>query len=178
MDQGVRRGAYEQLHIAGIKGDPAIAATIRLLLRWESGRLFGNRRRDANNIEVVEWARQNPHGMDWLHELNKRGYRRIRGAPGSITLAVAYKASDIDDVLMTEMFDKLLTGENIESGSPISALKRRFGNIADNRKRLQAKEGIGYYIQAWNALREGKVYKDRPMVLRSDFTAANFPDLT
>lgn len=157
MDQVLKRGAFEQLTLAGIEADVTLAATIRVLIRWHDGLLFSAPRSSrVTNTNIVAWAKAHPGSVERLREFSARGYRRIIGCPPSVTMAVAHELDQIAPRTAEEFFSGLISPVGLPVGSPILALRSRLESILSSRANLPIRDLIGYYISAWNAVREGR----------------------
>lgn len=176
MDQVLKRGAFEQLILAGINADVTLAATVRLLIRWQDELLFtAPRSSRVTNTNIVTWSKAHPEAVDRLHEFSRRGYRRIIGCPPSLSMAVAYRLDHIAPKTVTEFYSGLISPVGLEEGSPILALRSRLERIAATRERRPDRDMIAYFISAWNAYREG-----RPMAMvlgpkNGRWTPSTFP---
>ena len=95
MDQGTRRSPADQLLVAGLPMSKTSAAAIRVYVRWQSERLFGDNRRVAiTTSEVVEWAQCHPIELDLLHQI-EGGVRSVPCQP-SIALGISLKLHELD----------------------------------------------------------------------------------
>lgn len=158
MDQVLKRGAFEQLILAGINADVTLGATIRLLIRWQDGLLFtAPRSSRVTNTNIVAWAKAHPDAVDRLHEYSRRGYRHIIGCPPSLSMAVAYHLDQLGAPrTVQEFYSGLVSPVGLPEGSPILALRSRLERIVTTRVRLPERDLIAYFISAWNAYREGR----------------------
>lgn len=178
MDQGTRRGTAAQLQIAGIHTDNTTAAGIRVYLRWQTGRLFGDQTRHTakvTNTEVVEWSRNHPSEIETMRSFTAGGIRTIPVVP-SIALAVALKFHEIDPDDAGEFLASLRTGANLSSTSPILALRTKLSRIKDTRLKLPERDLIAFFVSAWNAQRAGRPVGKLQRPHGSSWTAANFPE--
>jgi hypothetical protein len=157
MDQVLKRAAFEQMTLAGIDADATLAATIRVLIRWQDGLLFtAPRSSRVTNTNIVAWGLAHPDAIERLREFSARGYRRIIGCPPSITMAVAYRLDQIAPKTAQDFFSGLLSPVGIAEGSPILALRQRLERILATRYAVPDRDLIGYYIAAWNGYRDGR----------------------
>jgi len=175
MDQGNRRTPAEQLHLVGIHVDNSMAATIRVYLRWQQGKLFGDQvRLKTSTAEVVEWAQANPDAIELIRGFISSGLRRVPATP-SIVLATALTFHSIDYDEAADFYSRLATGAELTSRSPILALRSRLLKAKDTNTRITERDTIAYFIVAWNAERTGKPLSKLQRPPGASWTLANFP---
>lgn len=179
MDQGRKRTAGDQLAIDGLLGSSnqrIIAGAIRVYIEWTSGHFFGDRvRARLSNPEIVAWAHAHPIEMELINDLATDRLRRVKVRP-SVTLAVMLKLRQVDGEAQREFAEALYTGANLESGSPILALRERFDRIQQQKIRTSDRDAVAFFIVAWNAWRDGRrlTKLQRPKV--GTWTRDNFPE--
>lgn len=175
MDQGTRRAPHEQLQVAGIAADQIDAAALRVFLRWQSGRLFGDALRNrVSTGEIVAFAQGNPDIIALLRTLGRGRIRSIPATP-SVTVAVALQLHLIDSTAAREFFDLLESGAGLAINSPILTLSRRFVKAKTERAKLSERDVIGFYIIAWNAWRDGRSLTKLQRPNGSAWTGRSFP---
>jgi hypothetical protein len=175
MDQGTRRTPAEQLELVGIKVDNTVAATIRVYLRWQQGRLFGDQVRvRTSTAEVVEWAQRNPDAIELIHGFTTAGIRRVPALP-SITLATALRFHEIDYEQAADFFSRLATGAELTTNSPILALRNRLLKVKEANTVLSQRDAIAYFIMAWNAERTGRQLAKLQRPKGAAWSTKNFP---
>lgn len=176
MDQGTRRGAYEQLQLAGVDADTTIAAAVRLLIRWDEGAFFRDWRTDnVTRDDIVAWAKQHPAAMARLREFGPRGYRHLFTVPPSVALAIAYRLHEIDDEWACRFFDAVRDGEGLHRGDPSLALRKRLLRLVATREKQAERDWIAYFVMAWNAFRDHRDMVKLQGPRGGAWTAATFP---
>lgn len=156
MDQGTRRTPAGQLHIAGIEVSSTVAASIRVLIRWREGRLFGDMIAvKPTTSEIVAWAQSRPSDVARLRELSTSGLGQIPVAP-SLALAIAFGFDAIDSEDAETFLTGLRTGAGLKAGSPVLALRNRLFRTRETKTRLSDRDMIGLFVVAWNAYRENR----------------------
>jgi hypothetical protein len=177
MDQGTRRRPADQLQVAGIKVDNTVAAAMRLYIRWQGGRLFGDQvRMKPSTGEVVEWAQQNPDSIWMLQQLTASGIRRVPVSP-SLSLAVALRFHEIDTDVAAEFFASLIDPftANFSMGDPRLALLNRLKRTKESGVKLPERDLIAFFIITWNAERAGRRMSKLQRPNGAAWTMANFP---
>lgn len=173
MDQGTRRGASDQLLVAGIVADTTATAAIRVFIKWQSGRLFGDLTKNkVSTSEIVEWAQDNPDLVEMMAELSSVGVRRVKCAP-SVALAVALRFALIDLDAATEFFGRLSRQENMTGA--VLALHRRLDRAESARVKLPTRDVIAYFTTAWNAWRDGRTVTKVQRPRGAVWSVENFP---
>ncbi|MCA1008193.1 hypothetical protein LCL87_20995 [Rhodococcus hoagii] len=175
MDQGGVRHAHQQLSLAGVQADGTMAAAIRLYMRWEQGKLFGDQvRSKTTTAEVVDWALNNDWAVDIGRKFTADGFRKIRCQP-SVSMGVALKLYRIDAQAADRFFSKLLNGDSLEVGNPILTLRERLGRIKESKTNEPERDMIAFFVLAWNAWRQSKSMTKFQRPRGGSWTPDNFP---
>jgi hypothetical protein len=95
-----------------------------------------------------------------IHESLLRVYACRKIVTPSIAAAMHYLFSEKDRILSDAFFQFLATGESLNSGDPILAIRERFTYMRMQKlsKKItyDRKEYVFYLITAWNRIRAGK----------------------
>lgn len=175
MDQGGARQAHQQLTLAGVHADSTTAAAMRLYLRWEQGKLFGDQvRLKSTTAEIVDWTLKNEWAVDIARNFTAKGYKRIRCQP-SVSMAVAVKFYQLDPEGADMFFSKLLNGDSLEAGNPILTLRERLSRIKDSKTNEPERDLISFFVLAWNAWRFGKTMTKFQRPRGGVWTPSTFP---
>ncbi len=135
MDQGRRRDAGQQLELLGHSRTKYSPVTVG---------------------QVVEFVDDDEHRKELDMVVAYR--QRFKGNPirpaicAAMMLLFARKDADAAD----EFMDSFTSGANLAPGSPILALRQRFEKARYNREQLSDRDGMYYFIQAWNAWVKGR----------------------
>jgi hypothetical protein len=181
IDTGAKRSNADALSIAGpgVRQRNRLASIVRWVIMWEKGfKIPAGGAFTPTHAEIVERHAQDPGLFD---AATARGGDVQRAGLGNATVAgVAYfllgRVCDKDafDVLRHKVFfDALLSGVNLEPGSPIVALSRRL--MKAKIERPTRPEELYFYVRSWNAWRNEEVL-DRLNLPRNGLTNENFPD--
>jgi hypothetical protein len=174
MDQGTRRTPKDQLATVDIKVDSSIAAAIRVFMRWQNGRLFGDLfHNKVTTSQVVCWAEGNPGLVQQLQDLASAGIKRAPCTPAT-ALAIALRFSLIDEAACLQFFDKLISRENISG--PVLALRNRLDIAHGTKVRFTERDVIGYFVTAWNAYRTNRPIQKLQRPKGNIWTVENFPE--
>jgi hypothetical protein len=177
MDQGTRRSPSDQLKVSGIEADKTLAAAIRVFIKWQSDRLFGDQQRAASKVsttEVVEWAKSHPREMGLLHSLPREGFHSVSTAP-SISLACSLAFHLINYEFAEDFFARLTTGTELWDKSPILALRERLRRDRDRAVKLPLRDTIALFILAWNAFVQSRPMAKLQRPVGGAWSPANFP---
>ncbi|MDQ1738084.1 MAG: hypothetical protein QOH56_4335 [Pseudonocardiales bacterium] len=174
IDQGTRRAPGEQLQLAGIPAGNSIAASLRVYLEWQQGRLFSGKTLGVTTSEVVEWASAHLDAVEELRRISNSGIRRVPGVP-SIALAVALRLHEIDRVAADNFVSSLISGANLAADSPVLALRNRLAKAKESGIRVSTKDAIGFYVTAWNAYRDCRPLTRIQRPSGASWTVDNFP---
>lgn len=182
VDLGPRRGAQDQLVLAGVAASRSLAAAIKLYLLWQEGLLFNDRKMQAARVTtpaIVDWAVEHGEEVDLL----RRGltYSRIPTRP-AIVGASYLRSCEVNGVEATDQFfTSLQDGVGLYDGDPQLALRKRLEAIRgmgsrSQRQQVPERDILGAFAQAINHFTAGrKVQKlQQP---KAGWTASTFPDI-
>jgi len=178
MDQGARRTAGQQLYLKGIPSGSSLAAGVRLMWRWEDGKLFDRSITEGTattNAQVVEWIDTHRDAalkaVDNLWMIRSIG---LRPSPG-ITLALRLGPEMAN--LVQDFYREMHTLENLPKGSPTLTLAQRLRRVRQvDDLVLTEVDHLGFLVQTWNSWVNGKTRTklQRP---KGGWSVNNFPNL-
>lgn len=156
MDTGRRRSAADALAMAGHKHYVLAAATARILLEVEAGKIgaTGTGRLEVSHGEVIDCIDQNPDISDACAFVSPF-VRRLDCAPSMVayTYLIMRRISAQDAAAFwVGMSDKV----GLREGDPVLALSERLAEARRRRERLPRPAVLSMIYRAWNARRDGK----------------------
>jgi hypothetical protein len=178
IDSGASRGAGDSMRIAGATDRMRSAAIVRWAIMWDAGIYLGTGSKlSPTRSEVINRYREDPERFNAAAtratDCQNRGLGT--GAPSGVAY---YLFSRIDGEATHAFFDQYVSGANLPIFSPILALRNKMARLRTDR--LTRPEQLGYFIRAWNAVRDDKPL-ERIILLRSKpgepsvLTNENFP---
>jgi hypothetical protein len=163
IDTGLKRKASDVLHIDGVvKHERVLAVAIRQIIMYRQGTSL--HRKGASSQEIMEYYREHGDLYEWVELATRK--KVWATAHAGIAVAVCYLAARRYPDKAKEFLASFMLGENLQAGSPLLALRNRFGT----EKKLGTVERTALIIQAWNAFIENR--KLARMVM---FTGDKFP---
>jgi hypothetical protein len=152
MDTGLRRGLADVLSFRGETQTSALAAAVNRGWQWANGKLLSNVR--PTHAEALDWLDRNPTIRDAVIKSGR--VRRTLDVAQSPLTVVAHQTWLIDGNESDAFLERLATGEDLEAGSAILALR----NWAINFSTRPPKPGPIVYmavmVKAWNAWATGR----------------------
>jgi hypothetical protein len=174
IDLGKRRTPKDQLHMADIPVSNSVAAAIGVYLTWQTGKFFGDQvRLKITTPHKVEFAQQNPEIVRLLRSYEANA-TRVPCRP-SVALAVSLKLHEIDDQDADDFFTSLATGANLAPNSPILTLRNRLLRLRETRVIVPDRDLVAFFIQAWNAHREGRTLAKLQRPAGATWSRETFP---
>lgn len=167
IDVGKKRSASDVLAIAGITSghNTSVAAAVNIILQYMGGSMLS--KYHASHQQIIEYVRANPEIVELVNKARApRGWTRGYGA---MMTGILWLARDRYPRKSTEFFNRFLSGEGLESGSPILALRNRLANDS----KLNRLERLALIVQAWNAYVEDRVMTRMQMPSLSSFPEIN-----
>ena len=159
IDTGAVRTGGDALRMHGIGGtNPmALAASARLLVLWESGRLptmtSGMRGEDrATHSEIIATVERRPDLLDAVHDAT-RDYQRIGIPPGPQAMARTVLA-DVDAADAMLFWDSLAGYATEGEKDPRAVLLFTIRQMREAGQLRRPGESIGLVFTAWNAWRD------------------------
>lgn len=155
LDTGAKRTAGDALKMSGHSNNPHVmAATIRLLLAWESGELATahSQARDVTHSEILEYYFANSDLLDMAISNATRWYGPINATTSPLA-TVIFLTSRIDAEASYQFFKEIHDLDLGGKGNPKATLYKRLKTLRQE-KSVPAQQ-IYFMIRAWNAWREG-----------------------
>lgn len=154
MDRPRRRSVGNDLQMANIPNSTVIAATSTLLLHWRTGQLLDSRSSPTDQ-QVLEFEKEHREALQFACRQGNRIRVRLPNATLTVVSAAFFEAVQIDEDKCMTFFDKFGSGEGLEDGNPILALRnvtlREVG-----RKKPHRNHQLYRVVYAWNLWRAGK----------------------
>jgi hypothetical protein len=176
MDQGRRRSSGQQLQLTGIKNSTSISAGVRLLMLWNTDRLFTRRWDDGVNIStasILSYTQANPELVDLANKLiymiKDIGFRPAVGIAFVLRLGTQYEEE------AEKFFSDMLTLVNQPEGSPLLAMSRRLQRSRIEGLKLPDVDQLAFLIRTWNNWVNGASATKLQRPPRGEWTDANFP---
>jgi hypothetical protein len=157
-DTGRRRSASDTLTLAGVPNSANAAATVRILMAWDGGKIMHGGF-TAGNVEVLDYLRDK---LDVINAAVTEAMRaRNNGVPipTSALAAVHVKLVGMPEVpeeMIKTFFSKVCDGTHLSDGDPELALRGLLMRRHANGVRVSRAEGLYYIIAAWNARATGQ----------------------
>lgn len=178
MDQGRRRSTGQQLQLKGVKNSTSISAGIRLLMLWQTDRLFTRRWDDAVNIStasILSYSQANPElvalANKLIYNVKDIGFRPAVG------IAFILKMGTVHEIEVSNFFSDMLTLVNQPEGSPLLAMSRRLQRSRIEGLKLPDTDQLAFLIRTWNTWRAGGTATKLQRPPRGEWTDANFPKI-
>lgn len=161
LDTGMKRRAADQLAIRGYKHAALTAAAARLAILYERGRTVTNGPQGAvSHSEIFDYLRRHPELMDVVAQ--SAVFDHLIDMPRSATAMTFWELWRVDAQPAAEFFGRLADGVNLESGSPILALRSRLRQLKSARTRSDPQVFVSLTFRAWNAWRSGATVSKLP----------------
>lgn len=155
VDQNSVRQAGDQVMMFGPadRGGNNWASIARLIIRWDAEDLISNIL-VPSNAEIVAFCEEHPEQMRRAVTAANAQYRRV-GTRKPVVGAVHFFAEEIDPTLCAQFFRSFATGEGLNAGDPVFALR---DTLLKRRQVAQpgVNELIALFARAWNAKRKGQ----------------------
>lgn len=175
IDIGKRRTPEDHLAIAGYRVTPSVAASIRLYVVWHTGGLWTRAKNDGLSApETVEWAERHVEALPVLDKYTRGGFHYPAASP-RFQGAAALTFHLIDAEQTEQFFTMFSSGANLDSDSPILALRNKFARERVLRMRQLPLNSLSAFVIAWNAWRRGDHLKQIKSFPETRWTPATFP---
>lgn len=177
-DTGLVRRPADAVHMAGKKNSAALAASARLIIRFERGRIFkrssvSTAQNQPTTTELLHWLDENPGFEDYVSQ-NLWMMHSI-GIPWSPGVASAWFTHRVDPFRAAEFFDSLQSLSNLPEGSPILALNRTIRRIRMDKSRLEQAQWVLLVFRAFNAWQGDETISRRFSIHAAFPSRDNFP---
>lgn len=158
MDSGAKRQAADAFRLAGVKNPTIVAATARLAMNIEAGRLsksrFGSVTSSYSNAEIFEFVQQSPGLVDAA--VAAAHYRDLIDAHTSVMAYVWWRCGNVSAKATGEFFETVANSQTGGKGDARAALLRRLQTARRNNERLSQHAQVSLFMRAWNAWRRGQ----------------------
>lgn len=153
MDTGSARRASDVLKRHGGQDTQAVAAAARIAL-WADKQGSHLWRDGFTHAEVLDWVEANPGIYNAISILGTYG----RKAPirPSVRIYLAWRFAQEDPFASAEFFHRFGSGENLNAGNPILALRNRLTGLYGSTRRMTVEDQLNITIRAWNAWIKGR----------------------
>lgn len=157
MDTGRARSPKDVLALRGHTNAVALASTALGIIRSEQYSIKAvvqpGSKNPVTTAQIVHRVESEPAIADVARFGQKFG--RI-GLPGRVASVLFYRLSEIDAEDAEFFFEKLLSGADLEEGSPILALRRQTLSSRDSKGEKSMVYLTAIVIKAWNKFRAGE----------------------
>jgi hypothetical protein len=154
MDSGAGRTVADMLRQLGYTDVHNLAAMIAHLIRYETyGTFHTGGSRAPSRSQILQYL--SDHEEPVLRSLHTSS-RRIPGLRPSMAAALHYLFDPVNDEDNAAFWERLHSGEGLEKGNPILALRRRLADNATSTRKLPPNEEAALTIKAWNLWRQGR----------------------
>lgn len=151
IDAGMKRTTGQLLGMTGYKNSSMVAATSRLLMLYQEKMVGINSVRRYSNQEIQTYVDE--HFEEMYHGVSVMTSRRVPGISPAVLLAATVLFGRLHREEAAWFVEHLYTGEDLEVGSPILALRNRLAeDMARGIKSQQARQ-LYLLIKTWNAWR-------------------------
>jgi hypothetical protein len=157
MDTGKKRSISDMLKLRGEKNTPRIAGTLNLIYAYvKAGTLYSGGVRPAPTPQqIFAFFEKHEDVRDNLYPPRSEVVDRMLSP--SISSALYYLFSHVDDEDAQVFFEYLATGSNLSASDPIHVLRERLlREVAKPHGRIAPHVRGALAIKAFNAWREGK----------------------
>lgn len=156
MDQGRKRNAGQQLSIKGVKNASNVAAGVKVYLLWQTGYLFRDNKAAGLAVstpQIEQWVEEN---VDLIAHVNAHcSAIRNNFAPPSVGMAAAIMFAAVAPESEAQFFQDLADG-GMPVGHPINTLDKRLQRIRREGLKMPQRDYLALFIQAWNAVLDGR----------------------
>lgn len=164
LDRGARRTFGDVLKLRGESMPNDLAATLRLVVVWESGVrsaiLFvgGGAQHLPSDRQMLDLLDRRPDLRECTADA-KRLSREIPVLTGRVLSLLLYLTRDLDSDDSDFFFDRLASQSNVGEGEPIyelhHALRRRESSLGGSGAATSMYYALAIAVKAWNAYRLG-----------------------
>lgn len=155
IDGVVKRSVADALNLEGYSNTTNLAAATNLIHCWEIGEtaLRSKSKYRLTPMQAVGVVKNRPDILVAVREA-ERIHRKMMGlVPQSLVAACWWKFASIDESDCTDFFASLATGENLQSGDPIYALRRALARNYSSTTKRNPLVIHAWIIKAWNYFR-------------------------
>jgi hypothetical protein len=159
MDQHRKRTAADVLGMHGFRDGSHVAAVTRVIRRWDEGTrgpaLMGGGHLGSTPSELLDVLAKEPAIVEAVGIARTKDFETL--APSRVVAPLWVLTHRLDTGCADDFFRHLGSGEMLEGGNPILALRRYW--MRDSRRRVRASDSFTYFnaaVRAWNAWSRGE----------------------
>jgi hypothetical protein len=162
LDTGRSRspGDILKIHDPEVTDVTQVASVSSMILRWNLGvRGQSLTRSRVENDSLVILYDSDKENLVEAGRVGRRVNRGLRGGSATAFGVADYFFRQLDEADTLFFWDRLVSGDKLEKGDPIYALReliRRDALRGSTRDRLRADVVLALTIKSWNAYREGR----------------------
>ena len=154
MDTGARRTLADVFQLRGETRARALASLVVMIWKYENHLETASGARGYPTIhQALSVLESHPGLRD--HVKNPRALSRL-GITEQLASFLSYQTARIDPEDSAFFFDRLASGEGLEAGSPILALRNSLERDRASRRPMSSVHRMAMCIKAWNAFRRGE----------------------
>lgn len=174
MDQGSKRMPGDQLALKGIRSSTHVAATVKQYIVWTEDMLFRDTKVQStiSSARIEAWVDDHPDEVEFYLSILK--LTKQNDAPPSIAGAASLGFALIDKAATVEFFTLLARGAGTQ-GHPIVTLDKRLQRIRREGLKVAHRDYLAFFIQAWNAWRDGRQMTKFQRPRGGTWNESNFP---
>jgi len=159
LDTGRKRTGSDALGVLGVENSTIVSSTIRLIHQFDKGSYGegGSISRSLSNQEIIDFYLENPE----INNSSRFGASLYKKSNSEITPSLIstfhYLFSQKNEEQAVEFLTKLCLGTNLETNSPITALRNKLIKARLNKNyRMIQSEIVRNIIVAWNKFRKNE----------------------
>jgi hypothetical protein len=179
IDSGKKRNIADVLRSMGESDSKVLAATLRVVWRYDNGILFSFRHagdQSASNDEIIRTLNRHPNVRQSVSDAAKYTSKNVGYIPQSLLAAVLYIAASTDKDMADDFIHDLVQQVNLEEDNAAYVLHQRLHNIKNKDNVAQDKLGkLAILVKAWNAYARGQSVRSLRFI-RSGKQAEAFPE--
>lgn len=159
MDQGVKRTLADTLRWKGETNVHQLASLLRLVAHFYDKGIVNTQQIEVYTKDyMLRFLDEHPDLRDATSVPHSNAINRL--LTPSLGSALYYLFGKVDQADADEFFKRLATGESLEAGNPILALRSNLErNLAKPHSKMSARHMSALTIKAWNTWRKGNQLK-------------------
>lgn len=177
MDSGAGRKASDALLLHGYHNVNNLSSVIRMCILFENTSLPPssrfNVRNQVSNAQIIDYIDKHPDVVEDVNEV--LFYRNRMDVPVSVMGFVFRQLKKISEEDAKIFLHKVATGEALEYGDPILALRSRLREVDKNQQRVKPSTFAAILFRTWNSWRKGQ--KLTSVVLVYKGKSVSIPDV-
>lgn len=158
MDTGRSRQASDVLAIEGVANASKIAGMVKFIINFKNG-FYSDAAQNMSkyritNSKISDFTNKHLKSLQDSYDFGfGKGKRLISGG---IIASLHYIFKGIDEKKADDFINKLVTGTELTSGTPIHQLRERFISDQRSTRKMPSRERIALICKAWNLVRQNK----------------------